>query len=169
MSTDVERHIVADRNASGYIEGADPKLKDEVIHRLRRTTTMKAPMATPSFSGADDDGSGTVALLEIAEAYAMAAEANARPRRSVLFACWEWEERGPLLGSWAYTEAPTFPLERTVACPQHGHGGAQRGSAWSVAGRASTASRYKRRNRIATRRTFSATAGILNSAPSSNA
>jgi Zn-dependent M28 family amino/carboxypeptidase len=41
--------------------------------------------------------------------------AGQRPRRSVLFACWGSEERGPLLGAWSYTEDPTFPLDRTVA------------------------------------------------------
>jgi hypothetical protein len=114
LSTDVGRHIVADRNVLGYIEGADPKLKDEVVIVSAHYDHEGADGDT-ILNGADDDGSGTVALLEIAEAYAMAAEANKRPRRSVLFACWGSEERGPLLGSWAYTEAPTFPLERTVA------------------------------------------------------
>lgn len=66
------------------------------------------------FNGADDDGSGTVALLEIAEAYALAARNGERPKRSVLFAAWNSEERG-LLGAWAYAENPLVPLERTVA------------------------------------------------------
>jgi Zn-dependent M28 family amino/carboxypeptidase len=66
------------------------------------------------FNGADDDGSGTVALLAIAEAYAEAARAGSRPRRSVLFAAWNSEERG-LLGAWAYAESPLVPLEKTVA------------------------------------------------------
>lgn len=66
------------------------------------------------YNGADDDGSGTVALIEIAEAYALAASKGHRPRRSVLFAAWNAEERG-LLGAWAYTERPLYPLERTVA------------------------------------------------------
>ncbi len=65
-------------------------------------------------NGADDDGSGTVGLLEIAEAYALAAKAGQRPRRSVLFAAFNSEERG-LLGAWAYTLKPIAPLEKTVA------------------------------------------------------
>ena len=105
---------MADRNVLGYIEGVDPKLKDEVVIVSAHYDHEGADGDT-ILNGADDNGSGTVALLEIAEAYAMAAAANERPRRSVLFACWGSEERGPLLGSWAYTEAPTFPLERTVA------------------------------------------------------
>ena len=114
LTTAVNRHIVPDRNVLGYIEGADPKLKDEVVIVSAHYDHEGADGAT-IFNGADDDGSGTVALLEIADAYAMAAAANQRPRRSVLFACWGSEERGPLLGAWAYTETPTFPLERTVA------------------------------------------------------
>jgi Zn-dependent M28 family amino/carboxypeptidase len=67
------------------------------------------------FHGADDNGSGAVALLAIAEAYAKAAAAGQRPKRSVLFAAFNSEERGPLMGSWGYTEAPAVPLDRTVA------------------------------------------------------
>jgi Zn-dependent M28 family amino/carboxypeptidase len=70
--------------------------------------------ATQIFNGADDNGSGTVALLEIAEAYALAAQAGQRPKRSVLFAAWNSEERG-LLGAWAYTEQPLAPLSSIAA------------------------------------------------------
>jgi Zn-dependent M28 family amino/carboxypeptidase len=66
------------------------------------------------FNGADDDGSGIVGLLEIAEAYALAAKAGQRPRRSVLFAAFNSEERG-LLGAWAYTVRPTVPLDKIAA------------------------------------------------------
>ena len=51
--------------------------------------------------------------MEIAEAYALAAQKGQRPKRSVLFAAWNSEERG-LLGAWAYTEKPLFPLAKTV-------------------------------------------------------
>jgi Zn-dependent M28 family amino/carboxypeptidase len=64
---------------------------------------------TQILNGADDNGSGTVALLEIADAYALAAQQGQRPKRSVLFAAWNSEERG-LLGAWAYTEHPPAPL-----------------------------------------------------------
>ena len=67
------------------------------------------------YHGADDNASGAAALLAIAEAYAKAAASGQRPRRSVLFASFNSEERGPLMGSWGYTEAPAVPLERTVA------------------------------------------------------
>jgi len=65
-------------------------------------------------NGADDDGSGTVGVIEIAEAYALAAARGSRPKRSVLFALWNSEERG-LFGAWAYTRQPAVPLARTVA------------------------------------------------------
>jgi len=114
LTTNVNRHVVADRNVLAYIEGSDPKLKEEVVIVSAHYDHEGADGAV-IYNGADDDGSGTVALIEIADAYAMAAAANQRPRRSVLFACWGSEERGPLLGAWAYTENPTFPLGQTVA------------------------------------------------------
>ena len=114
LTTSVNRHIVADRNVLAMVEGSDPALKDEVVI-VSAHYDHEGADGTVVYNGADDDGSGTVALLEIADAYAMAMAAGQRPRRSVLFACWGSEERGPLLGAWAYTEDPTFPLARTVA------------------------------------------------------
>jgi hypothetical protein len=114
LTTSVRRHIVPDRNVLAFVEGSDPKLKEEVVI-ISAHYDHEGADGGVIYSGADDDGSGTVALLEIADAYAMAAAANQRPRRSVLFACWGSEERGPLLGAWGYTENPTFPLENTVA------------------------------------------------------
>ncbi|WP_439132222.1 M28 family metallopeptidase [Polaribacter sp.] len=65
------------------------------------------------YNGADDDGSGTVAMLEIAEAFKMAADAGKGPKRSILFLHVTGEEKG-LLGSKYYTENPIFPLANTV-------------------------------------------------------
>ena len=65
------------------------------------------------YNGADDDGSGTVAILEIAEAFKKAAEAGKGPKRSILFLHVTGEEKG-LLGSKYYTENPIFPLANTV-------------------------------------------------------
>lgn len=66
------------------------------------------------FNGADDDGSGTVAILEIAEAFKKAADEGNGPERSILFLHVTGEEKG-LLGSEYYSEHPIFPLENTVA------------------------------------------------------
>ncbi|MGB5500657.1 MAG: M28 family metallopeptidase [Maribacter sp.] len=66
-------------------------------------------------NGADDDGSGTVALLEIAEAFKKAAETGHGPKRSIVFLHVTGEEKG-LLGSQYYTDHdPIFPLAQTVA------------------------------------------------------
>lgn len=66
-------------------------------------------------NGADDDGSGTVAMFEIAEAFKKAVETGNGPKRSIVFLHVTGEEKG-LLGSQYYTDvAPVFPLSKTVA------------------------------------------------------
>ena len=98
------------RNVLAFVEGSDPDLKNELVIVSAHFDHVGSHNGE-IFNGADDDASGTVALLEIAEAFALAHE---KPRRSVLFAAWNAEERG-LLGSWYYTEKPPYPLEKTVA------------------------------------------------------
>jgi Zn-dependent M28 family amino/carboxypeptidase len=67
------------------------------------------------YNGADDDGSGTIAMLEIAEAFKKAANEGHGPKRSILFLHVTGEEKG-LLGSKYYTDIdPIFPLANTVA------------------------------------------------------
>lgn len=66
------------------------------------------------YNGADDNGSGTVAVLELAEAYTIAKKIGIGPKRSVLFILMTGEEKG-LLGSNYYVEHPVFPLEKTTA------------------------------------------------------
>jgi len=109
----VDRHIVPDRNVVALLEGSDARLKNEWVIVSAHFDHNGAD-ATQIFTGADDNGSGTVALLEIAEAYALAAKDGQRPKRSVLFAAWNSEERG-LLGAWAYTEQPLAPLTSIAA------------------------------------------------------
>ena len=113
LTASVERGTAAARNVLAMIEGTDPEVGDEVVIICAHFDHDGAN-DSGVFNGADDDGSGTVALLEIAEAYAMAAAMGEGPRRTVLFAAWDAEERG-LLGAWYYTEAPTFPLGNIVA------------------------------------------------------
>lgn len=113
IRTTVDRHIVPDRNVVALVEGSDARLKNEWVIVSAHFDHNGAD-ATQIFNGADDNGSGTVALLEIAEAYALAAKDGQRPKRSVLFAAWNSEERG-LLGAWAYTEQPLAPLTSIAA------------------------------------------------------
>jgi hypothetical protein len=114
VATSVVRRTIPDRNVLAAIEGSDPRLKNEWVVVSAHPDHNGAAGDTV-FHGADDNGSGAVALLAIAEAYAKAAAAGQRPKRSVLFAAFNSEERGPLMGSWGYTEAPAVPLDRTVA------------------------------------------------------
>lgn len=66
------------------------------------------------FNGADDDGSGTVALLEIAKAFSIAKKEGHGPKRSILFLHVTGEEHG-LHGSRYYSENPLFPIANTIA------------------------------------------------------
>lgn len=73
---------------------------------------VRGPRPDSIRNGADDDGSGTVAILEIAEAFARAS-GNQRPRRSILFISHTGEEAG-LLGSRWYSDHPTVPIDSIV-------------------------------------------------------
>jgi Zn-dependent M28 family amino/carboxypeptidase len=113
IRTAVDRHIVADRNVVALLEGGDPRLKNEWV-LVTAHFDHDGVNGTQILNGADDNGSGTVALLAIADAFAATARDGQRPKRSVLFAAWNSEERG-LLGAWAYTEQPLAPLNSIAA------------------------------------------------------
>jgi Zn-dependent M28 family amino/carboxypeptidase len=113
FTTSVVRRFIDDRNVVAMIEGADPALKDEAVIVCAHYD-HDGVNGENVLNGADDDGSGTVGVIEIAEAYALAAAKGVRPRRSVIFAAWNSEERG-LFGAWAYTRNPIVPLVKTVA------------------------------------------------------
>jgi hypothetical protein len=98
-------------NVLGYIEGSDKKDEVLVISAHYDHLGMKHDTV---YNGADDDGSGTVALLELAQAFAQAKKGGHGPRRSILFAAMTAEEEG-LLGSQYYTGHPVFPLVSTIA------------------------------------------------------
>ncbi|HEY1024998.1 MAG TPA: M28 family peptidase [Sphingobacteriaceae bacterium] len=102
------------KNVLGYLEGSDPKLKEELIVITAHYDHEGIGEGGKVFNGADDDASGTTGVLEIAEAFAKAKKAGKGPRRSVLFMPVVGEEKG-LLGSQWYSENPVFPLANTVA------------------------------------------------------
>ena len=104
-------------NVLAFIEGSDPALKNEVVvlsshyDHIGIDPTLGEDTIN---NGADDDGSGTVALLEIAEAFMKAKEDGHGPRRSILFLHVAGEEKG-LLGSAYYADTePVFPIDQTV-------------------------------------------------------
>jgi Zn-dependent M28 family amino/carboxypeptidase len=66
------------------------------------------------YYGADDDGSGTVSVMQMAEAFATAAKKGNKPRRTIVFMTVSGEEKG-LWGSDYYSEHPIFPLDKTTA------------------------------------------------------
>jgi hypothetical protein len=103
--------VLTSSNVMGYIEGTD--LKDEVIIITAHYDHIGVD-GDEVYNGADDDGSGTVATMEIAQAFSLAKKAGHGPRRSVMILNVSAEEKG-LLGSRYYTENPILPLENTVA------------------------------------------------------
>ena len=106
-----KKRRIKGENVLGYIEGTD--LKDELIIITAHYDHL-GKHDSLIFNGADDDGSGTAAALEIAEAFMLAKKAGNGPRRSVLIMPVSGEEKG-LLGSKYYTKNPIYPLEKTVA------------------------------------------------------
>ncbi|HKS16271.1 MAG TPA: M20/M25/M40 family metallo-hydrolase, partial [Planctomycetota bacterium] len=113
------------RNVLGFVEGSDPALKSEYViigaHHDHvgkegqasqgRMPKLKSDPDDKVWNGADDNGSGTVTVLEIAQSFM---EGKLRPKRSILFMTFSGEEWG-LLGSKHYVANPLVPLEKTVA------------------------------------------------------
>ena len=97
-------------NIWAFIEGSEKPQEIIVISAHYDHVGMKNGEV---FNGADDDGSGTVALLEIAQAFKKAKDDGFGPKRSILFLHVTGEEHG-LHGSRFYSENPLFPIENTV-------------------------------------------------------
>lgn len=111
LATEYKRKSVQGYNIIGVIPGSDPILKDEYIILGAHHDHMGVDDNGQIFFGADDNASGTAALLELSEAF----QANPlKPRRSILLAAWGAEEIG-LLGSRYYIRNPVVPLKNTVA------------------------------------------------------
>ncbi|HEX8398891.1 MAG TPA: M20/M25/M40 family metallo-hydrolase [Pyrinomonadaceae bacterium] len=109
------------QNVVGMIEGSDPTLKAEMVaigahydhDGVGKSVPPKCkngPRDDVIYNGADDDGSGTVAVLSIAEALA---KSGKKPKRSILFVWHAGEEKG-LLGSAYFTKFPTVDLSKVV-------------------------------------------------------
>lgn len=108
---------VESKNVIAYIEGSNPDLKDEAIvlmaHYDHIGISQPDDRGNMINNGADDNGSGTVALMAIAEALKNAKDEGLGLGRSVLFLHVSAEEKG-LLGSRYYSDHPVIPIEQTV-------------------------------------------------------
>jgi hypothetical protein len=105
-----ERKQANSYNVVGLLEGSDPALKAEtIIYSGHFDHNGIGPQGV--FHGADDNGSGTVGVVELARAFSMN---PIKPRRSILFVVFAGEERG-LLGAYYYVSHPLRPLETTRA------------------------------------------------------
>jgi len=102
-------------NTVGILEGSDPELKDQYVvfsgHMDHVGVGTPNEAGDSIRNGADDDASGTIAVVELAQAYSMLAD---RPRRSMIFLAVSGEEAG-LWGSRFYAENPSVPVEALVA------------------------------------------------------
>ena len=108
----LKSEAAATQNVVGMVEGSDPALKHEYVTiGAHYDGAVGRPLKDDAiYNAADDNGSGTVALLEMAEAFMR----GPRPKRSILFIWDAGEERG-LLGSYYFTEHPPVPLDKIVA------------------------------------------------------
>ena len=104
-------NLTDSENIWAYIEGSE---KPEEILVISAHYDHVGIQNGEVYNGADDDGSGTVALLEMAKVFAKARKDGHGPKRSVLFLHVTGEEHG-LHGSRYYSENPLFPLANTIA------------------------------------------------------
>ena len=109
VKVDIEEELTSD-NVLGYIEGTD--LKEELVIITAHYDHLGYDNGEVC-NGADDDGSGTVAVIELAEAFQKAKNDGNGPRRSILFMTVSGEEKG-LWGSKYYSENPVYALEKSV-------------------------------------------------------
>jgi len=107
-----EEEVTA-QNVLGYIPGSDSLLRDELLVITAHYDHVGI-IDGEIHNGADDDGSGTVTVLELADAFMESVNAGQGPKRSVLLMTVVGEEKG-LLGSEWYADHPVWPLEQTVA------------------------------------------------------
>ena len=102
---------VDSENVVAFIQGSE--FPEEIIVLSAHLDHVGVDEKGNVFNGADDDGSGTIAMLEMAEAFQRAVKDGNGPKRSILFLHVTGEEIG-LYGSRYYTENPIFPLANTI-------------------------------------------------------
>jgi hypothetical protein len=112
MAASIDRPVKV-HNVAGLLRGSDPQLNDTYVLLTAHYDHLgtRASGDDKIFNGANDDGSGTVSVVEIAGAMAAL---NRQPARSILFMTFFGEERG-LVGSRYYGRHPLVPLEKTIA------------------------------------------------------
>lgn len=114
----IKENIVETQNVVAFLEGSDPAMKHEVVVLSSHYdhVGIGSPDSTGDniYNGADDDGSGTTASLQTAQAMMKAKNAGVGPKRSVLFLNVSGEEKG-LLGSRYYSDHPIYSIQNTVA------------------------------------------------------
>ena len=103
--------LLQSSNVIGIIPGSDKK--DEYLFITGHYDHL-GKVGDVIWYGADDDGSGTVSVMQMAEAFAAAAKKNRGPRRTIAFMAVSGEEKG-LLGSEYYSDHPIYPMEKTTA------------------------------------------------------
>lgn len=113
LATTTENGKIDSENVAAILKGSEKP--DEYVVISSHLDHIGVTADGEINNGADDDGSGTVALLEIAEAFKKSADEGGGPKRSIVFLHVTGEEKG-LLGSQYYTDVePIFPLANTVA------------------------------------------------------
>ncbi|TCJ13539.1 M28 family peptidase [Flaviaesturariibacter flavus] len=112
LETTKNSTVLQSSNVVGVLPGTD--LKDEYLFITAHYDHLGKRGDSVIFYGADDDGSGTVGVLELAEAFSLAKKAGKGPRRTIVFMTVSGEEKG-LWGSEYYSNHPLFPLEKTTA------------------------------------------------------
>lgn len=109
INSSAKTSLVRVSNVIGYIEGSDPELKDEVFVVGAHFDHL-GYWEDYIYNGADDNGSGSVGVMNIAKAMAVN---PIKPKRTVVFCLWTGEEKG-LLGSRYYVANPVFPMDKTI-------------------------------------------------------
>ncbi len=110
FTTFIEHSRIAAHNVIGIVEGSDPALKGECVIYTAHFDHIGVNPDGEVFNGADDNASGSMALLEVAEAFA---NLRNKPLRTIVFAWVNGEEKG-LLGSQYYVSNPVIPMEKTL-------------------------------------------------------